>query len=94
MFGIKTMKLRIANLEEENDDLKSQVDLLENQKWELVNIIKENYKSANEGLQNPAYSMENLKVKLREVRSAAKPISEKYQRFIDVVVGGRKNANR
>ena len=94
MFGIKTMKLRIARLEDENEDLKSQVKLLEDQKWELVNIIKGNYNSANDALQKPAYSKESLKVKLREIRSTTESTAKKYQRFIDVIVGGKRSANR
>ena len=85
MLGFGKTKKRIENLEEENKILKKEISDLENDKWDLVDIIKKIYLCANDGLQKPAYSKESLKVKLREIRSETEPIHTRYKRFIDVI---------
>lgn len=83
-------KKRLEYLEEENKELRKEVREAEENNWKLIEIIKKTYYSANDGLQKPAYSKESLKVKLRDIRTITEPINKKYEKFGDVILGGKK----
>ena len=87
-------KKRLEYLEEENKLLKKEIREKDENAWDLIDVIKKVYNTSNDGLQKPAYSKESLKVKLREIREMTAPINKKYEKFGDVILGGKKNANR